>query len=52
MSESYFDWTAKLFDLTKTFSKPEALKGIRVLDLASSSSARRPPTTWGSWAQR
>ena len=33
-NESYFDWTAKLFDLTKVFSKPEALRGIRVLDLS------------------
>jgi crotonobetainyl-CoA:carnitine CoA-transferase CaiB-like acyl-CoA transferase len=33
-SESYFDWTAKLFDLSKVFGKPEALRGIRVLDLS------------------
>lgn len=33
-NESYFDWTAKLFDVTKIFGKPEALKGIRVLDLS------------------
>ena len=33
-AESYFDWTARLFDLGQIFSKPEALKGIRVLDLS------------------
>ncbi len=33
-SESYFDWTAKLFDRARTFEKPEALRGIRVLDMS------------------
>ncbi len=32
--ESYFDWTARLFDIEEIFGKPEALKGIRVLDLS------------------
>jgi crotonobetainyl-CoA:carnitine CoA-transferase CaiB-like acyl-CoA transferase len=31
--ESYFDWTAKLFARSGISAKPEALKGIRVLDL-------------------
>jgi len=34
MTESYFDWTANLFDLARISGKPEALKGIRVLDLS------------------
>lgn len=34
MPDSYFDWTTKLFDASRIFSKPEALKGIRVLDLS------------------
>jgi crotonobetainyl-CoA:carnitine CoA-transferase CaiB-like acyl-CoA transferase len=33
-SESYFDWTAKLFDRGRIFEKPEALRGIRVLDMS------------------
>jgi len=33
-AESYFDWTANLFDLARISGKPEALKGIRVLDLS------------------
>jgi crotonobetainyl-CoA:carnitine CoA-transferase CaiB-like acyl-CoA transferase len=33
-SESYFDWTAKLFDRARIFEKPEALRGIRVLDMS------------------
>jgi crotonobetainyl-CoA:carnitine CoA-transferase CaiB-like acyl-CoA transferase len=32
--ESYFDWTAKLFDRARIFQKPEALRGIRVLDMS------------------
>lgn len=32
--ESYFNWTAKLFDPARIFAKPEALSGIRVLDLS------------------
>ncbi len=34
MPGSYFDWTAELFDPAQIFAKPEALKGIRVLDLS------------------
>jgi crotonobetainyl-CoA:carnitine CoA-transferase CaiB-like acyl-CoA transferase len=34
MKESFFDWSAKLFDLSRISGKPEALKGIRVLDLS------------------
>ncbi len=34
MSESYFDWTARLFDRARIFEKPEALRGIRVLDMS------------------
>ncbi len=33
-SESYFDWTARLFDRARIFEKPEALRGIRVLDMS------------------
>src|SRR5574341_1336581 len=33
-SESYFDWTARLFDRARIFQKPEALRGIRVLDMS------------------
>ncbi|MBI3989607.1 MAG: CoA transferase, partial [candidate division NC10 bacterium] len=31
---SYFDWADRLFDPSKLFQKPEALRGIRVLDLS------------------
>ena len=34
MPEDYFSFTNQLFDRSKTQEKPEALKGIRVLDLA------------------
>ncbi|MFQ5656007.1 MAG: CaiB/BaiF CoA transferase family protein [Candidatus Methylomirabilales bacterium] len=34
VSESYFDWTDQLFNTGKVFEKPEALKGVRVLDLS------------------
>ncbi|MBI2469124.1 MAG: CoA transferase [Candidatus Rokubacteria bacterium] len=34
MADSYFDWTQALFDPTRIFAKPEALGGIRVLDLS------------------
>src|ERR1700675_3869982 len=30
----YFEWAAKLFDPTRIHEKPEALRGIRVLDLS------------------
>ena len=33
-TESYFDWTARLFDRARIFEKPEALRGIRVLDMS------------------
>ena len=33
-SESYFDWTARLFDRARVSEKPEALRGIRVLDMS------------------
>jgi crotonobetainyl-CoA:carnitine CoA-transferase CaiB-like acyl-CoA transferase len=33
-SESYFEWTARLFDRARIFQKPEALRGIRVLDMS------------------
>jgi len=29
-----FEWAAKLFDPTRIHEKPEALRGIRVLDLS------------------
>ncbi|MGH7321041.1 MAG: CaiB/BaiF CoA transferase family protein [Candidatus Rokuibacteriota bacterium] len=31
----YFQWTAELFDRAKVFDKPEALKGVRVLELTT-----------------
>ena len=34
MAEDYFDFTKKLFDPNEIPEKPEALKGIRVLDLS------------------
>jgi len=34
MGESYFDWAARLFDPSLLHGKPEALQGIRVLDLS------------------
>ncbi|MBP1717733.1 MAG: putative acyl-CoA transferase/carnitine dehydratase [Deltaproteobacteria bacterium] len=34
MAEDYFSFTGKLFDRKEIFQKPEALKGIRVLDLS------------------
>jgi len=34
MMEDYFDFTKKLFDKSQIAGKPEALKGIRVLDLS------------------
>ncbi len=33
-NEDYFSWTEQLFDPKNTFLKPEALRGIRVLDLS------------------
>ena len=32
---SYFEWTAELFERSRIFDKPEALKGIRVLELTT-----------------
>jgi len=34
MGDSYFQWAAQLFDPTRIHAKPEALRGIRVLDLS------------------
>jgi len=31
--KDYFEWTNELFNLEKVFEKPEALEGVRVLDL-------------------
>ncbi len=33
--QSYFDWSDALFAVTKIFGKPEALKGVRVLELCT-----------------
>ncbi len=33
--EEYFRWTAELFDREKIFDKPEALKGVRILELTT-----------------
>jgi len=33
--DGYFQWTAELFDRQKIFDKPEALRGIRVLELTT-----------------
>jgi crotonobetainyl-CoA:carnitine CoA-transferase CaiB-like acyl-CoA transferase len=35
LAQDYFKWTAALFDHTKVFDKPEALRGIRVLELTT-----------------
>lgn len=35
MTESYFDYTQRLFDQSRVFDKPEALKGTRVLELTT-----------------
>ncbi len=34
MTDSYFKWAARLFDSSRIHEKPEALQGIRVLDLS------------------
>ncbi|MGH7322771.1 MAG: CaiB/BaiF CoA transferase family protein [Candidatus Rokuibacteriota bacterium] len=34
MTPDYFDWTEELFDPERIFSKPEALEGIRVIEIA------------------
>jgi len=34
MTDSYFDWVRTLFDPARIHEKPEALRGIRVLDLS------------------
>jgi crotonobetainyl-CoA:carnitine CoA-transferase CaiB-like acyl-CoA transferase len=34
-SQEYFDWTGELFSAAKIFGKPEALKGVRVLELCT-----------------
>jgi crotonobetainyl-CoA:carnitine CoA-transferase CaiB-like acyl-CoA transferase len=33
--QAYFEWTQELFDRSKIFDKPEALRGIRVLELTT-----------------
>ncbi len=33
--QNYFDWSNEQFDVSKVFSKPEALKGVRVLELCT-----------------
>lgn len=35
MTEDYFAWTDRLFDLGQLFAKPEALEGIRVVEVAT-----------------
>ena len=35
MADSYFDYTRRLFDPGRVFDKPEALRGIRVLELTT-----------------
>ncbi|MFQ5898894.1 MAG: CaiB/BaiF CoA transferase family protein [Candidatus Methylomirabilia bacterium] len=34
MTDCYFDWAARLFDPARVHEKPEALRGVRVLDLS------------------
>ncbi|RLI80199.1 CoA transferase, partial [Archaeoglobales archaeon] len=34
MSNGFFEWAEETFDIKKVFEKPEALKGIRVLDVS------------------
>jgi len=34
VTESYFDWAGRLFDPARLHTKPEALRGIRVLDIS------------------
>ena len=34
-AQEYFQWTAALFDRARVFDKPEALRGIRVLELTT-----------------
>ncbi|MBI2469159.1 MAG: CoA transferase, partial [Candidatus Rokubacteria bacterium] len=34
-NHEYFRWTAELFDRKRIFDKPEALKGVRVLELTT-----------------
>lgn len=34
MTEDYFDWTERLFDPGRLFDKPEALAGVRVVEIA------------------
>lgn len=33
--QSYFDWTAETFDPARVFDKPEALRGVRVIELCT-----------------
>jgi crotonobetainyl-CoA:carnitine CoA-transferase CaiB-like acyl-CoA transferase len=34
-NQDYLDWTSELFSMSKIFAKPEALKGVRVLELCT-----------------
>jgi crotonobetainyl-CoA:carnitine CoA-transferase CaiB-like acyl-CoA transferase len=34
VGESYFEWAGRLFDLAGVHAKPEALRGVRVLDIS------------------
>jgi hypothetical protein len=33
--KEYFEWSNDLFSVAKIFDKPEALKGVRVLELCT-----------------
>jgi len=33
--QSYFDWTAETFDPAKIFQKPEALRGVRIVEMCT-----------------
>ncbi|MBI4609225.1 MAG: CoA transferase [Candidatus Rokubacteria bacterium] len=35
MTETYFDYTKRLFDRSRVFDKPEALRGVRILELTT-----------------
>jgi succinyl-CoA---D-citramalate CoA-transferase len=35
MADEYFAWTAQTFDLARVYEKPEALRGLRVLELTT-----------------
>jgi hypothetical protein len=50
--EPYAEWAARLFDPAGRHVKPEALRGLRVLDLSVIILAPRPPTFSASSAPR